>query len=116
MPLLPNWCQRAKDLQSDDERTKDLGLSEGELAFYDILNAKKELIQEEGPIQDIVQAIVKAVKSNLQLDWTKKENAKATIRLAVKRELRGKISITKLNDILQEIMLQAEGQYSDWSA
>lgn len=108
--------QRAKDLQNDDERTKDLGLSEEELAFYDILNAKKELIQEEGPIQDIVQAIVKAVKSNLQLDWTKKENAKATIRLAVKRELRGKISMTKLNDILQEIMLQAEGQYSDWSA
>ncbi len=33
-----------------------------------------------------------------------------------KRELRGKVSITKLNEILQEIMLQAEGQFSDWSA
>jgi type I restriction enzyme R subunit len=108
--------ERAKDLQNDDKRTEELGLSEEELAFYDILAAKKELIKEEGLIKDIVHAVVAAVKKNLQLDWTKKENAKAGIRLAVKKELRGKISIAKLNGILQEIMQQAEGQYSDWSA
>lgn len=108
--------ERAKDLQNDDKRTQELGLSEEELAFYDILAAKKEIIKEEGIIKDIVHAVVKAVKNNLQLDWTKKENAKASIRLAVKKELRGKVSITKLNDILQEIMQQAEGQFSDWSA
>ena len=108
--------ERAKELQNDDKRVQELGLSEEELAFYDILAAKQDIIKEEGPIQDIVHAVVKAVKANLQLDWTKKENAKAAIRLAVKKELRGKISITKLNDILQEIMQQAEGQFSDWSA
>lgn len=108
--------ERAKELQNDDKRTEELGLSEEELAFYDILAAKKDIIKEEGLIKDIVHAVVKAVKSNLQLDWIKKENAKAEIRLAVKKELRGKVSITKLNEILQEIMQQAEGQYSDWSA
>jgi type I restriction enzyme R subunit len=108
--------ERAKDLQNDDKRTEELGLSEEELAFYDILAAKKDIIKEKGPMQDIVHAVVKAVKKNLQLDWTKKENAKATIRLAVKKELRGKVSISKLNDILAEIMEQAEGQFSDWSA
>lgn len=97
--------KRATDLQNGEKRTKELGLSEEELAFYDILAARKELVQEEGPIQDIVQTIVMAVKANLQLDWTKKENAKAAIRLAVKKELRCKISMAKLNDILQEIML-----------
>jgi type I restriction enzyme R subunit len=45
-----------------------------------------------------------------------KEDAKAGIRLAVKKELRGKVSILELNAILQEIMEQAEGQFSDWSA
>jgi type I restriction enzyme R subunit len=108
--------ERAKDLQNDDKRTEELGLSEEELAFYDILAAKKDIVKEEGLMQDIVHGVVKAVKSNLQLDWTKKENAKASIRLAVKKELRGKISITKLNEILAEIMEQAEGQFSDWSA
>ncbi|WP_271855120.1 type I restriction endonuclease subunit R [Patiriisocius marinus] len=108
--------ERAKDLQKEDSRIAELGLSEEELAFYDILAAKKEIIKEEGPIQDIVHAVVIAVKKNLQLDWTKKENAKASIRLAVKKELRGKISIEKLNEILQDIMEQAEGQFGEWSA
>ncbi|MAZ28285.1 MAG: type I restriction-modification system endonuclease [Cytophagaceae bacterium] len=108
--------ERAKDLQKEDTRIAELGLSEEELAFYDILAAKKEIIKEEGPIQDIVHGVVNAVKNNLQLDWTKKENAKASIRLAVKKELRGKISITKLNEILQDIMEQAEGQFGEWSA
>ncbi|WP_026452386.1 type I restriction endonuclease subunit R [Aequorivita capsosiphonis] len=107
---------RAKDLQQEDERKQSLGLTDEELAFYDILAAKKDIIKEEGPIQDIVHGVVKAVKKNLQLDWTKKENAKAAIRLAVKKELRGKISISELNEIMQEIMLQAEGQFGEWSA
>lgn len=108
--------ERAKAMQNDDVRTKELGLSEEELAFYDILYAKQDIIKESGKIQDIVHEIVKAVKSNLQLDWTKKENAKASIRLAVKKELRGKVSIAELNKILAEIMDQAEGQYATWPA
>ena len=91
-------------------------MSDEELAFYDILASKKEIIKEAGPIQDIVHAVVKAVKNNLQLDWTNKEDAKAAIRLAVKKELRGKVSIIELNSILQEIMEQAEGQFAEWRA
>jgi type I restriction enzyme R subunit len=106
--------ERAKAMQTADVRTKELGLSDEELAFYDILFAKQDIIKESGKIQDIVHAVVKAVKNNLQLDWTKKENAKAAIRLAVKKELRGKVTITELNQILAEIMDQAEGQYSSW--
>ena len=45
-----------------------------------------------------------------------KEDAKAAIRLAVKKELRGKVNIEELNTILQEIMEQAEGQFSEWRA
>jgi type I restriction enzyme R subunit len=45
-----------------------------------------------------------------------KEDAKASIRSAVKKELRGKVSFEELNNILQEIMDQAEGQYAEWRA
>lgn len=106
--------ERAKDMQEEEKRQKELGISDEELAFYDIIYAKKEIIKEAGPIQDVVHAVCKAVKDNLQIDWTKKEEAKASIRLAVKRELRGKVSMDELNKILQEIMEQAEGQYKDW--
>lgn len=106
--------ERAKALQEEEKRQKELGLSDEELAFYDIIHAKRELIKEAGPIQNVVHAVCKAVKDNLEIDWTKKEDAKAAIRLAVKRELRGKVSMDELNKILQEIMEQAEGQYKDW--
>ncbi len=106
--------ERAKDMQEEEKRQKELGITDEELAFYDIINAKKEIIQEAGPIQNIVHAVCKAVKDNLEIDWTKKEDAKANIRLAVKRELRGKVSLEELNIILQEIMEQTEGQFKDW--
>lgn len=41
---------------------------------------------------------------------------KTTIRLAVKKELRRKVSILKLNAMLDEIMEQAEGQFKEWRA
>jgi len=58
--------------------------------------------------------VVDSVKKNLQLDWTKKENAKAAIRLAVKAELKGKVPFSELDKILKEVVEQAEGQYGDW--
>lgn len=106
--------ERAKDMQEEEKRQQELGITDEELAFYDIINAKKEIIKEAGPVQDIVHAVCKAVKDNLEIDWTKKEDAKAAIRLAVKKELRGKVSLEDLNKILQEIMEQAEGQFKDW--
>ena len=104
----------ANEFKNDDYRTKQLGLTEDELAFYDLLQANEHLINEKGPIQELVHSVVASVKKNLQLDWTKKENAKAAIRLAVKRELKGKVPFSALDKILKEVIEQAEGQYSDW--
>lgn len=58
--------------------------------------------------------VVASVKKNLQLDWTKKEDAKAAIRLAVKKELRGVVEFSDLDKILAQVIEQAEGQYGEW--
>ncbi|SDE53581.1 type I restriction enzyme, R subunit [Pricia antarctica] len=104
----------ANEFKEDDKRTKELGLTEDELAFYDLLSANSALLNEAGPIQDLVHTVVASVKKNLQLDWTKKENARAAIRLAVKKELRGKVPFSELDKLLKEVIEQAEGQYSEW--
>ncbi len=104
----------ANEFRNDDKRTKELGLLEDELAFYDLLSANQSILNEAGPIQDLVHTVVASVKKNLQLDWTKKEDAKAAIRLAVKKELKGKVPFSALDKILQEVIEQAEGQYKDW--
>ena len=102
------------ELKSDDKRIKSLGLTEDELAFYDLLSDNDKILNQEGPIQDLVHRVVASVKKNLQLDWTKKEDAKAAIRIAVKKELKGKVPYSKLDDLLKEVIEQAEGQYGDW--
>ncbi|MCM4153540.1 type I restriction endonuclease subunit R [Arenibacter sp. N53] len=104
----------AQEFQQDDIRTKQLGLTEDELAFYDLLSANEKLLNVKGPIQDLVHSVVASVKKNLQLDWTKKEDARAAIRLAVKKELRGKVPFSDLDKLLKEVVEQAEGQYKDW--
>jgi len=106
--------ERAKELQDEDKRIKELGLTVEELAFYDILAHHKGAMKDYKIIKDLVHDVTKAVKKNLQLDWFKKENARAAIRLAVKKQLRGKVDIKELNDILAEIMEQAEWQYKEW--
>ncbi|MDT0685927.1 type I restriction enzyme endonuclease domain-containing protein [Autumnicola psychrophila] len=111
---IKNLLDIANEFQQDDIRTKQLGLTEDELAFYNLLSANEKLLNQTGPIQDLVHTVVASVKKNLQLDWTKKEDARAAIRLAVKKELRGKVPFSELDNLLKEVIEQAEGQYRDW--
>jgi len=104
----------ATEFKNDDIRTKQLGLTEDELAFYDLLSANEKLLNEAGPIQDLVHKVVASVKRNLQLDWSNKPEARAAIRLAVKKELKGKVPFSELDNLLKEVLEQAEGQYGDW--
>ncbi len=65
-------------------------------------------------IKELVKKISKAVVKHLELDWHKKESARAAIRLAVKKVLRGKVQMSELKNILSEVIEQAEGQYKEW--
>ena len=65
-------------------------------------------------MQDLVHRVVASVKKNLQLDWTKKDDARAAIRLAVKKELRGIVQFSALHQLLAEVIEQAEGQDGEW--
>ncbi len=56
------------------------------------------------------QSIENHIKACIQSDNDEAENVE------VRKELRGKVSLKELNDILADIMEQAEGQYIDWSA
>jgi len=61
-----------------------------------------------------VKEITANIKKNLQIDWYKKPDAKAQILLAVKRSLLKKGVSQELQDILSEIMEQAEARYKEW--
>ena len=111
---LQKMREAARSMQEEDERRKLLGLTDEEEAFYEILAEHKNAISDFALIKEIVKEVTAAVKKNLQIDWYKKADARAQIMLAVKRVLQRKGVIQELQNILNEIMEQAEARYKEW--
>ncbi len=106
----------AREMQEEDERRKQLGLSDEEEAFYEILAKHKTAVADFKLVKEIVQEVTATIKKNLQIDWFKKPDARAQIMLAVRKSLTRKGVENELQDILAEIMEQAEARYREWQA
>jgi type I restriction enzyme R subunit len=67
-----------------------LGLSEGELAFYDALETNDSAVKVLGDdtLRAIARELVATVRKNVTIDWTIRENVRAHLRVLVKRVLR----------------------------
>ncbi len=80
----------AKKMREAQNRGEDLGLTEYELAFYDALGVNDSAVQVLGDdvLREIAMELVKAIKSNITIDWTLRESVQAKMRVAVKRILK----------------------------
>lgn len=80
----------AKDLREADRRGEKLGLTEDEIAFYDALEVNDSAVKILGDetLRTIAQELVTAVRGNLKIDWTVRENVRAEMRVIIKRILR----------------------------
>ncbi|WP_317195690.1 type I restriction enzyme endonuclease domain-containing protein [Pontibacter aydingkolensis] len=104
----------ARQMQEEDERRNQLGLTEEEEAFYEILAKHPNAVQDFDLIKELVQKILAQVKKSAsQPDWYKKDDTKAKLQLAVKSVLRFKVK-AELQEILDEIMEQAEARYKEY--
>ena len=65
-------------------------MSEDELAFYDALETNDSAVKVLGELtlQTIARELVATVRKNVTIDWTLRENARAQLRVLVKRILR----------------------------
>jgi type I restriction enzyme R subunit len=80
----------AKEMREAQKRGEQLGLTEDEIAFYDALEVNDSAVKVLGDtiLKQIAQDLVKAVRSNLTIDWTVRENVRANLRVIIKRILR----------------------------
>jgi type I restriction enzyme R subunit len=80
----------AKDLREANKRGDDLGLNEDEVAFYDALEVNDSAVKVLGDdcLKKIARELVATVKKSVTIDWSIRENARAQIRVMVKRILR----------------------------
>jgi len=80
----------AKDLRAAAARGESLALSDDELAFYDALETNDSAVKVLGDetLRTIARELVAAVRRNVTIDWTIRENVRAQLRVLVKRILR----------------------------
>jgi len=79
----------AKEIKKADARGEDLGLSDDEVAFYDALadnESAREVLGDE-TLRELAQVLVERVRGSATIDWTIRENAKAKLRVLVRRTL-----------------------------
>ena len=105
------------DMERESERTKELGLSAEELAFYDAVAENSATLYDQKFLCDLVRDVVQAVKKNLKVDWTKphREDVKAGVRAAVKMVLRKRgVKVEDLEALTRQVIIQAEAMFRDW--
>jgi type I restriction enzyme R subunit len=80
----------AKEIRQPNERGEALKLSEEELAFYDALETNGSAVKILGDetLRTIAREVTAAVRNNVTIDWTLRENVRAQLRVTVKRVLR----------------------------
>jgi type I restriction enzyme R subunit len=108
----------AQDLREADRRGEELGLTEEEVAFYDALEVNDSAVAVLGDekLRMIAQELVRAIRNNITIDWTVRENVRAHLRIQVKRILRRYgYPPDKQEKATQTVLEQAEVLSRAWS-
>lgn len=88
--VIRKLIEMAKKINAEQEKGKDLGLSQEEVAFYDALADHEKAVEVLGEkkLHLIAQELVKLVKEEAGIDWEKRRSIQAKMRVAVKHLLR----------------------------
>ncbi len=108
----------AKAMRDANARGVELGLTEDELAFYDALGTNDSAVKVLGEptLTMIASELVATVKKNVTIDWTIRENARAQLRVVVKRILRKYgYPPDKQEHATQTVLEQAEVLSEGWA-
>ena len=88
--VIQELIRLAKELREAGKRGETLGLNEDEVAFYDALadNGSATKVMGDEKLKMLAMELVLRVRQSVTIDWTLRENARAQIRVLVKRILR----------------------------
>ncbi len=86
--IIEELSQIARDMRIEDMRAKEIGLTPEEYAFYSILsqNTSTEFL-EDHKMKELIHMIVDIIRKNATVDWNKRDDVRAQLRLTVKKVL-----------------------------
>jgi len=78
----------AKEMRLEDNKASELGLTEEEYAFYSVLNQNESTkMLEDHKMKELVHHIVDIIRKNATVDWSKRRDVRAKLRLTVRKIL-----------------------------
>lgn len=116
--VIDELIRLAQEMRDAQSRGQDLGLSDDEVAFYDALadNQSAREVMGDDKLKFLAQELVQRVKQSVTIDWQIRENARAQIRVLVKRILRKHGYPPDMQQRATELVLeQAQVLCKDWS-
>ena len=86
--VLAELSEIAKEMQLEDKKSKDLGLTPEEYAFYSVLKDNDSTsFLDDDKMKDLIHTIVDVIRKNATVDWSKRDDVRAQLRLTVKKIL-----------------------------
>lgn len=116
--VIEELIELAREMREAGRRGEKLGLTEDEVAFYDALEVNDSAVKVLGDdtLRTIAQELVRAVRANVTIDWTVRENVRAHLRVIVKRILRRYgYPPDKQAQATELVLEQAEVLCRDWA-
>lgn len=78
----------AREMKLEDKKAEEIGLTQEEYAFYSVLaqNDSTKFLDDH-KMKELIHVIVDIIRKNATVDWEKREDVRAKLRLTVKKIL-----------------------------
>jgi type I restriction enzyme, R subunit len=115
--VIQELIEIARQIRAARAQGAETGMSDDEIAFYDALAENDSAVQVLGDdkLKLIAHELLESLKSNVSVDWARKESARARLRLLVKKILRRYGYPPDMQDsAVKTVLQQAESLCSTW--
>lgn len=116
--VIEEMIAMAKDLQEESKRGEKLGLNSDEIAFYDALAERPEVLKAMGDetLKRLATELAEKLRNSTTVDWQVRDSVRAKMRLLIKRLLRKyKYPPDGQEEAVRCVIKQAEALCEEWS-
>ena len=116
--VLQELINLARDIREARGRGDEEGLTADEIAFYDALAQNESAVDVMGndSLKIIAHELLEGLKANITVDWSRRDSARARMRVLVKRILHRHGFPPDLQDAaIQTVLQQAEALSEQWA-
>jgi type I restriction enzyme, R subunit len=116
--VIEELLQMAGDFKEALDRNEELGLNPDEVAFYDALAERPEVLKTMGDatLKQLATELTEQLRNSTTVDWQVRDSVRAKMRILIKRLLKKyKYPPEGQDEAVALVLKQAETLADDWS-